>query len=370
MEPRNKQPDINIRNLASRVSENRANSAAMDYISRCLVSKIRVPDAETVAIVPESGLNGSDLMQIVADGSSQIYNRPTTAEVDLATAGIGGLVSGVSLVDGDYLYWGFIDPTKQVPFVGFGATKRPVEEGTGIVSGTGAKGSTTEYGGLSNGYTFSIGSRVIVHEGNGGNPETAFNQGYVTATTASTVTVEMDSETYGATIPNAALRITQTDRYEPLLTSDGTIFGGYRYAYLGSSQRDAGAITYTRQRGQYYWEPTSRFLKNFVQSASSTSVLDTCFMVGTDTREIEVHCRARHTSGVPAWTISLGQRTGIAPYLMLSAVAAAGAQYQSETIRIPLRADGTGITARLIISPGAANLEAVFWVNGWLETRF
>jgi len=371
MGPRIKQPGPEPAQISHSHQDTRAAVAAQNYINRCLLSKIRIADTTTVAISPETGLNGSELIEVLSSGASDLYEQPETAEVDISTTGLGGLVSGVSLVDGDYLFWAFIDPSSSTPFKGFGATKRPVEECSGINSGTGAKGSTTTYGSLAsaNGMTFTVGSRVIIQQGTAEDWTKDWNQGVVKAKTGDLLTVEMDSESYGAAIVNAPMLITQTDRYQPLTKDKGEAYGGYRYAYLGSAQLDDDVLTYTRLRGEFYYRPTEILLNLQTPAVGPTSyTVNTGMFVGSDTREIQIYTRAKRGADKQAWDLHIGARTVANQFLILSDNAAlTGEHWNDTTLRIPVRADGTGVSMTWASTKGG---EINVYLEGWRETRF
>ncbi len=188
--------------------------------------------------------------------------------IDVTTIGInvdtriGGLIDGTTLLPSeDYLVWAFMDPndTTNTKFRGFGFSARPKAVGASTVVGGGVGSPTTLFSVTAgDGNRFTLGSRVVIREGN--LPGDAFNQGIVTAVLDNAISVELDP-TYGAILETnssltglTGLEIIQLDSFEPyakiVILDVQLTFGGFLFCYLGSfNTNSASKIKSIRRRG-------------------------------------------------------------------------------------------------------------------------
>lgn len=191
----------------------------------------------------------------------------TTTVIDLTSdPPKGGLIDGNSLeADTDYLLWAFIDPfdSDNSKFKGFGLTKLPFTTGATVFFGGGLGALVTMTVASPDGHAFNVGARIVIREST--TKGTEYNQGIITATTATTVTATLDT-TYGAiSESNIALsgggttyEIRQLTNFVPYMYSaTKELFPGsgteYQFKYMGHIQTDTSSdILRLRYRGDPY----------------------------------------------------------------------------------------------------------------------
>lgn len=298
------------------------------------------------------------------------------ATLNINSTGLNGRIDGSSLTAStDYLVWAFWSLAVGGAFIGYGITKLPTITAThSSGGGLGASWSATVAGSGENfGTRLPVGCRVVVRVSTANGAE--YNQGTVTARTATTLTVLMDS-TYGAIgQSNAAMtagakEVRQLDMFRAgMVTTDSLYPGGgteYMYTYVGHLQTDASSnIRMARKRFDFY-----QFPAEYTPVSAQTATLMTTLMRWcprqADMAALRVGCEV--TSSAAGRFTSIGTDAAN-PFFCTTAAGTVTGAFVQNSDAIPLRRyDQSFLTS---ISAGAGTVTANVQLNGYYgESEF
>lgn len=188
-----------------------------------------------------------------------------TFTIDLTATGEGGRLDGIALATNtDYPVWMFRNPAPRGELAFVGITQRPRVTGITMPNPSALGGTVVITVGTNQGNRFAVGSRVVCRNGTTGEVNGAagslWNQGYVTATAADTITVALDAS-WGLSVNNntamngtSSVEIFQLDRFEPRVGGESATYnGGQPYTYLGLARTDSSSeLDWVRKRGEPY----------------------------------------------------------------------------------------------------------------------
>jgi hypothetical protein len=167
------------------------------------------------------------------------YKTNETWTLDLSNTGInlstfaGGRVDTLAQeADRQYLAWAFLDSNFE--WAGIGITRKPYSAFSAVSSGS--KGSTGTFT-VTNGYQFTIGARVYVHNDKGTTNLIESNYGTIASIASSTsITITLDNDaSYGVNITAATGGyILQHNEFRPYIVASGsqTLYSNY-YCLIG-----------------------------------------------------------------------------------------------------------------------------------------
>jgi hypothetical protein len=328
-----------------------------------------------------------------ADGTlARAYQYEDTQSwlIDLDTSTIntttrtGGLIDSIALAaSSDYFVWAFYDHTKSDAggFQGIGVTLRPRHTGITVTSGGGLGASTVLSGfTVGHGHRYPIGCRVLVREGTTGYTGvngSDYNQGIVTATTSTTITVTLDT-TYdpatavGLVDSNAtvatSVEVIQLDHFQPLIvnTTAPTLYGGFQYCYLGMLQTDSGSnISDYRYIGDRYTFPDVANYLIRTQTLGVDTRVQQCLAryIPFHVREVYTMFTAERTLGAAVLGHTRVSRDAADHELYRTSNVGTAAEQRNEGNLATHRFD-CSISTRIF--PGGATILGNFFIQGYI----
>ncbi len=307
--------------------------------------------------------------------SRPLLEECPVGSISLTTTGLGGIVdaSGTPATAATYLIWGFLRGLDG-GFLGYGITRKPDYVGTsGAAAPLGNPVTVTFPGNV--GYAYSVGCRVIVRTSTA--LSTVYNQGTVTAVTATTITATLDAaytgagpQTINAAIPAATVvEVVQLDHLAPWVigTTQETYGTNVPFALLGTVEvNSGGGIAYFRHPGEHQWPATPITVLSLLGVGVGNTNISLRRWVG----------RHVHTACLESDVQITGGPGGPTTVVTVDAGASYGRFIPCATNAATLRGRGhgelnpdpatTGIVARVTVN-GASTLNAFVYLRGWTE---
>ena len=210
------------------------------------IRPVKTPSGDLALIVPFRRLfAGATETRPTLIEVPNVWTLDLTATTIDPITFVGGLIDGIpAAINTDHPVWAFMDDAGR--FQGFGMTTWPRVTGATFVGGALGSLTTITVGGT-NGYRFTVGARVIVRAGV--SVGSAYNQGTITARTATTITVQLDNLYPGLTVgANTALagpqEVVQTSDFRPYNSTNGLLYPAdgvaeYNFTLCGMVQTNA-----------------------------------------------------------------------------------------------------------------------------------